>query len=112
MQPGYVGLYFCRARQERYTFLLQVPCDVNFSVKPVVTKTTKFSDVFEVDHQRVQIPSHSHIYATVTFTPPSMQSFSAIFEAALEGVPQNQVGQRHINDIFVLPMDIKHFQTL
>ena len=60
----------------------------------MVTKTTKFSDVFEVDHQRVQIPSHSHIYATVTFTPPSMQSFSAIFEAALEGVPQNQVSQQ------------------
>ena len=52
----------------------KVPCDVIFSVKTNVTKaTSKFTDVFEVEPARAQIPAHSHTYAIVTFTPPSMQ---------------------------------------
>lgn len=74
-----------------------MPCDVVFSVKPIVTKqSAKFTDVFEVDPSRAQIPSHSHVYATVTFCPPSMQGFSATFEAAIEGVPQNQAKGRNL----------------
>ena len=33
----------------------------------------KFMDVFEVEPSRAQIACHGHVYATVTFTPPSMQ---------------------------------------
>lgn len=55
-------------------FFLQVPCDVLFSVKAHVTKaTSKFNDVFEVDPPRAQIAPHSHTYAVLTFSPPSMQ---------------------------------------
>ena len=53
---------------------MQVPCDVIFNLKPVITKHgPKNTDVFEVEPARGQIPAHSHLYATVTFSPPSMQ---------------------------------------
>lgn len=52
----------------------KVPCDVVFTVKPVVLKgMAKNQDVFEVEPQRALIANHSSVYATVTFTPPSMQ---------------------------------------
>lgn len=52
----------------------KVPCDVVFTVKPVLVKgSSKLQDIFEVDPPRAQIMNHSHVYATVTFTPPSMQ---------------------------------------
>ncbi|XP_059164883.1 hydrocephalus-inducing protein homolog isoform X3 [Physella acuta] len=69
----------------------KVPCDVVFTLKPVMVKgAPKSLDVFDLDPPRMQIANHSHIYATVSFTPPSMQSFSAIFEAAVEGASANQ----------------------
>ncbi|XP_052229341.1 hydrocephalus-inducing protein homolog isoform X3 [Dreissena polymorpha] len=75
----------------------KVPCDVLFSVKPLALKgSSKNQDIFEVDPPRAQIMNHSHVYATVTFTPPSMQdgpnmlNFSAIFEALIDGLSPNQ----------------------
>ncbi|XP_041375521.1 hydrocephalus-inducing protein homolog [Gigantopelta aegis] len=69
----------------------KVPCDVVFTLKPMTTKgVPKMLDIFEVEPARAQIANHSHTYITVTFTPPSMQSFSAMFEAAIDGMGQNQ----------------------
>jgi hypothetical protein len=52
----------------------KVPCDVVFSVKPTnVKRAGQNQDIFEVEPPRAQISHHSHVYATVTFTPPSMQ---------------------------------------
>lgn len=52
----------------------KVPCDVVFTVKPVVAKgTARQQEIFEIEPARAQIMNHSHVYATVTFTPPSMQ---------------------------------------
>ena len=52
----------------------KVPCDVVFTVKPVVAKgISKQQDIFEVEPSRAQVMNHSYVYATVTFTPPSMQ---------------------------------------
>jgi len=52
----------------------KVPCDVIFSVKPIVAKgTARQQEIFEIEPARSQIMNHSHVYATVTFTPPSMQ---------------------------------------
>ena len=42
-------------------------------------------EVFDVAPTKVCIPSHSHIFAVVTFAPQSMQSYQAVFEASLEG---------------------------
>lgn len=75
----------------------KVPCDILFSVKAVQTKGTRqLQDIFEVEPVRAQIMNHSHVYATVTFTPTSMQTFNAIFEAAIEGVATNQARGKNL----------------
>ncbi|GFS07093.1 hydrocephalus-inducing protein-like [Elysia marginata] len=69
----------------------KVPCDIVFTLKPVTQKgAPRTPEVFDLDPPRMQIPNHSHMYATITFTPPSMQAYSAIFEASIEGVTPNQ----------------------
>ena len=68
-----------------------------FSLKPLLAKGfAKHVDVFDVEPSRAQIASHSHMYATVTFCPPSMQSFTAQLEAAVDGVPPNQAKGRNL----------------
>ncbi|XP_009996299.1 PREDICTED: hydrocephalus-inducing protein homolog [Chaetura pelagica] len=63
----------------------KIPCDVILSLKPPPSKpTSRVSDVFEVDPTRVCVPSHSHIFASVIFTPQSMQSYQCMFEASLD----------------------------
>ena len=51
----------------------KVPCDVIFTLKPIAAKGIKQQDIFEVEPSRAQVMNHSYVYATVTFTPPSMQ---------------------------------------
>ncbi|KAL3860158.1 hypothetical protein ACJMK2_010318 [Sinanodonta woodiana] len=75
----------------------KVPCDVAFSIKvPPAKGTAKQLDVFEVDPPRMQIMNHSYVYATVTFTPQSMQSFNATFEAVIDGIAPNQIKGRNL----------------
>uniref|UniRef100_G1MRN0 HYDIN axonemal central pair apparatus protein n=1 Tax=Meleagris gallopavo TaxID=9103 RepID=G1MRN0_MELGA len=64
----------------------KVPCDVVLSIKPTSTKVRKgrISDIFEVDPIQMCVPSRSHAFATVTFTPQTMQSYQCTFEACLE----------------------------
>ncbi|XP_072202948.1 hydrocephalus-inducing protein homolog [Excalfactoria chinensis] len=63
----------------------KVPCDVVLSIKPISTKqNSRISDIFEVDPTQMCVPSHSHAFATVTFTPQTMQSYQCTFEACLE----------------------------
>ncbi|CAH1779299.1 unnamed protein product [Owenia fusiformis] len=76
----------------------KVPCDVVFSIKPLHAKhASKIMEVFEVEPTRAQITAHGHQYATVTFMPASMQTFTANFEAAIDGVPQNQAKTRNLS---------------
>ena len=43
--------------------------------------------VFDVSpSSKVTIPAHSHVYATVSFSPTAMQSYSAVFEVVTDGV--------------------------
>ncbi|KAG8437289.1 hypothetical protein GDO86_008117 [Hymenochirus boettgeri] len=64
----------------------KVPCDLLLSVKPISSKTAaRISDIFEVNPLFMRIPSHSHVFASVTFTPQSMQMYHCIFEANVEG---------------------------
>uniref|UniRef100_A0A2C9K9X8 HYDIN/VesB/CFA65-like Ig-like domain-containing protein n=1 Tax=Biomphalaria glabrata TaxID=6526 RepID=A0A2C9K9X8_BIOGL len=70
----------------------KVPCDVAFTLKPTNIKgSPKTSDVFDLEPSRIQIANHSFTYVTISFTPPSMQSYSAMFEASIEGLSPNQV---------------------
>uniref|UniRef100_A0A669QXT0 HYDIN axonemal central pair apparatus protein n=1 Tax=Phasianus colchicus TaxID=9054 RepID=A0A669QXT0_PHACC len=63
----------------------KVPCDVVLSIKPISTKhNSRISDVFEVDPIQMCVPSRSHAFATVTFSPQTMQSYQCTFEACLE----------------------------
>lgn len=43
------------------------------------------SEVFELSPTRMSIPSLSHAFATITFTPQNMQTYHGVFEAFLEG---------------------------
>eukprot|EP00731_Ephydatia_muelleri_P026704 Em0018g804a len=64
----------------------KIPCDVNILVKSSsVQKVKGAADIFEVEPSKVNIPSHSHVYAVVTFRPTAMQLYSATFEAVAEG---------------------------
>ncbi|NXC39739.1 HYDIN protein, partial [Penelope pileata] len=63
----------------------KVPCDVVLSIKPMPSKhSSRGSEVFEVDPARMCVPSRSHAFATVTFTPQTMQSYQCMFEASLD----------------------------
>ncbi|XP_066569678.1 hydrocephalus-inducing protein homolog [Amia ocellicauda] len=78
-------------RQARARFKIintgKVPCDLSLAMKPVSAKIPgRASDVFEVEPARMCVPSHSHAFATVTFSPQTMQSYQAVFEAAVEGL--------------------------
>lgn len=57
-------------------------------MKPTSNRpSAKWHDVYEVQPTRACIGSYDHIYANITFTPPAMQSYSGIFEAAVDGMP-------------------------
>ncbi|XP_061217731.1 hydrocephalus-inducing protein homolog isoform X3 [Neopsephotus bourkii] len=63
----------------------KVPCNVILSIRPVSSKlNSRVSDVFEVDPVRMCIPSCSHAFATVAFTPQSMETYQCTFEASLD----------------------------
>ncbi|XP_073420426.1 hydrocephalus-inducing protein homolog [Dendrobates tinctorius] len=68
----------------------KVTCDVTLTVKPLSTKSVaRISEIFEVQPPRMSIPSHSHSYASVSFTPQSMQTYQCTFEATVEGIPSS-----------------------
>ncbi|KFQ85082.1 Hydrocephalus-inducing protein, partial [Phoenicopterus ruber ruber] len=63
----------------------KVPCDVVLSIKPTPAPcASRVSDAFEVDPVRMCVPSRSHAFATVTFTPQTMQNYQCTFEASLD----------------------------
>ncbi|KFV73572.1 Hydrocephalus-inducing protein, partial [Struthio camelus australis] len=63
----------------------KIPCDVVLSIKPTSSKlSTHVGDVFKVDPVRMCVPSRSHAFATVTFTPQTMQNYQCTFEASLD----------------------------
>lgn len=43
----------------------------------------------------LSIPSQSHMFAEVTFTPQTIQLYNAVFEVAMEGASRYQQGPRH-----------------
>lgn len=42
-------------------------------------------EVFELATTSLNIPSQSHMFAEVTFTPQTIQLYNAVFEVAMEG---------------------------
>ncbi|XP_016051807.1 PREDICTED: hydrocephalus-inducing protein homolog [Miniopterus natalensis] len=75
----------------------KITCDVNIVVKPISNKIiARIVDIFEVEPNKMNIASHSHAFATVSFTPQAMQTYQCIFEATLDGVPSNQTKNRSL----------------
>ncbi|XP_047678536.1 hydrocephalus-inducing protein-like isoform X5 [Tachysurus fulvidraco] len=62
----------------------KIPCKLSLQVK-AVKMPMRSSEVFELTPTRMNIPSHSHAFATITFTPQNMQTYLGVFEASLEG---------------------------
>ncbi|KAM5126896.1 hydrocephalus-inducing protein homolog, partial [Mantella aurantiaca] len=68
----------------------KVACDVALSAKPLSSKSTaRISDIFEIQPSRMTVPSHSHGFVSVSFTPQSMQMYTCVFEAAVDGMPSS-----------------------
>uniref|UniRef100_A0A8C8S7Z5 HYDIN n=1 Tax=Pelusios castaneus TaxID=367368 RepID=A0A8C8S7Z5_9SAUR len=75
----------------------RIPCDVVLAVKPVSTKAAaRINDIFEVEPLRMCVPSRSHAFATVTFTPQTMQTYQCIFEAFIDGLPSLVAKSRNL----------------
>lgn len=51
----------------------------------VVQQALRNMDVFELATTSLNIPSQSHVFAEVTFTPQTIQLYNAVFEVAMEG---------------------------
>ncbi|KAM6325117.1 LOW QUALITY PROTEIN: hydrocephalus-inducing protein homolog [Podargus strigoides] len=63
----------------------RVPCEVVLSVKLIARKpNSSAKDIFKVDPPRMCVPSDSHAFATVTFSPYSMQNYQCTFKASLD----------------------------
>nr|XP_019962004.1 PREDICTED: hydrocephalus-inducing protein homolog [Paralichthys olivaceus] len=76
-----------RTAQARFklTNSSKVPCVLSLSIKYGGAKSSRNVEVFDLSATTLNIPSQSHSFAVVTFTPQSMQLYSAVFEATVEG---------------------------
>ncbi|CAF3973374.1 unnamed protein product, partial [Rotaria sp. Silwood1] len=62
----------------------KVPVDITLALRPI-SKVQRVVEAFELDTNRAQIPPYSSYFAVVSFTPTSMQSYSAIFDVIIDG---------------------------
>ncbi|XP_060779913.1 hydrocephalus-inducing protein homolog [Neoarius graeffei] len=70
----------------------KIPCKLSLQVKAVPHKMSmRSSEVFQLSPMRMTIPSHSHAFATITFTPQNMQTYLGVFEASLEGATGSKI---------------------
>ncbi|XP_042636791.1 hydrocephalus-inducing protein homolog [Orycteropus afer afer] len=75
----------------------KIACDVTIVVKPVSSKAVaRITDIFEVEPNKMCVASRSHAFATVSFTPQTMQAYQCIFEASLDGLPSNLTKNRSL----------------
>ncbi|KAK2918189.1 hydrocephalus-inducing protein homolog [Channa argus] len=63
----------------------KVPCVLNLALKYVGSKVSRNMEGFDLSAATLTIPSQSHSYAVATFTPQTMQLYSAVFEATMDG---------------------------
>ncbi|XP_035498051.2 hydrocephalus-inducing protein homolog isoform X1 [Scophthalmus maximus] len=63
----------------------KVHCVLCLAIRYGNAKMVRNMEVFHLSATTLNIPSQSHAFAVVTFTPQSMQQYGAVFEAAIEG---------------------------
>jgi adenylate kinase family enzyme len=61
----------------------KVPCNIECSIKPRDASESSSAAAFDVQPQKIFVPAHEHRYVTVYFEPPSLQTYSAIFDASV-----------------------------
>lgn len=66
-------------------------------------------DVFELAATSVNIPSQSHMFAEVSFTPQSIQMYNALFEVAMEGASRYERPPRLCGSL--CEPDVSHLNT-
>ncbi|KAL2094103.1 hypothetical protein ACEWY4_011415 [Coilia grayii] len=71
----------------------KVPCELSLSAKSLQTKTKAGTEVFELLPTKMSLPSHSHAFAVLTFSPTAMQSYQCTFEVTLEGASSVMSGK-------------------
>ncbi|KAJ7360564.1 hypothetical protein OS493_015668 [Desmophyllum pertusum] len=80
-----------------FSSFLTYHADLVLSVKPQSMKpSARWHDVYEIEPLRASIPAHSYVYASVTFSPPSMQTYNATLEAAVDGMPSAMSKYRNL----------------
>ncbi len=69
----------------------KIPVDITLALKQSSkqSKVQQVETTFELEPLRSQIAPHSFAFASVTFTPAAMTSYSTVFEATLENTPNN-----------------------
>ncbi|KAI9141433.1 hypothetical protein BKA69DRAFT_1166800 [Paraphysoderma sedebokerense] len=68
---------------------LKISCEVSLSVKPRMRMTAQ-DFAFEIEPKKMILLSHEAQYATVTFHPSSIQSYTGVFEAIVENSSEAQ----------------------
>ncbi|XP_025999986.1 hydrocephalus-inducing protein-like isoform X2 [Astatotilapia calliptera] len=63
----------------------KVPCMLSLAIRSAGPKSSRHIEVFDLPVTTLSIPSLSHAFAVVTFTPQAMQHYSVVFEAKVEG---------------------------
>ncbi|XP_025759455.1 hydrocephalus-inducing protein homolog isoform X1 [Oreochromis niloticus] len=63
----------------------KVPCMLSLAIRSAGPKSSRHIEVFDLPVTTLSIPSLSHAFPVVTFTPQAMQHYSAVFEAKVEG---------------------------
>lgn len=67
----------------------KIPCDAKLAIASASSKQKGAVDVFDVEPKsKFTIPSHSHAFATVTFKPIAIQTYTSVFEAYPDGYKQ------------------------
>uniref|UniRef100_H2YKD6 Uncharacterized protein n=1 Tax=Ciona savignyi TaxID=51511 RepID=H2YKD6_CIOSA len=76
----------------------KVAVDVSITLKPMSNKVAaRIHDIYEVEPSKIQIQPHNFTYATVSFCPPAMNSYSCHFEATVDGLPSSVAKGRNLS---------------
>uniref|UniRef100_A0A803TEP1 HYDIN axonemal central pair apparatus protein n=1 Tax=Anolis carolinensis TaxID=28377 RepID=A0A803TEP1_ANOCA len=75
----------------------RIPCDVVLATKPISAKSpVRIADVFDIHPVRMCIPSRSYAFATLNFSPQTMQSYHCIFEASVDAPASVSSKSKHL----------------
>lgn len=59
---------------------------ITVKAPPNSKSSSKWHDIFEVTPSRASIGRYGYVYVTVSFAPPAMQVYHAVFEASVDGI--------------------------